>query len=85
MYRANPADGHGIVTLHDRCVTIPCPAFLAGVELNANDSMFGNDLDKHTGIQRGLSQQASPDGLPIRSLAAAVAVTSGDFTLSVAP
>ena len=82
VYRANPADGHGIVTLHDRCVTIPCPAFLAGVELNANDSMFGNDLDKHTGIQRGLSQQASPDGLPIRSLAVAVAATSGDFTLS---
>ena len=52
--------------------------------MDANDSMFGNDLDKHTGIQRGLSQQASPDSLPIRSLAVAVAVTSGDFTLSVA-
>ena len=45
VYRANPADGHGIVTLHDRCVTIPCPAFLAGVELNANEAMYSDGVD----------------------------------------
>ena len=31
VYRANPANGHGIVTLHDRYVTIPCPALMTGV------------------------------------------------------
>ena len=34
VYRANPASGHGIATLHDRCVAIPCPALMTGVEMN---------------------------------------------------
>ena len=45
VYRANPADGHGIVTLHDRCVTIPCPAFMTGVHLNANETMYSDSVD----------------------------------------
>ena len=41
VYRANPASGHGIVTLHDRYVTIPCPALMTGVYKNTIESMHG--------------------------------------------
>ena len=44
VYRANPASGHGIVTLHDRYVTIPCPAFMTGVYVITIESMHGVDL-----------------------------------------
>ena len=44
VYRANPASGHGIVTLHDRYVTIPCPALMTGVYKNTIESMHGVDL-----------------------------------------
>ena len=48
VYRANPASGHGIVTLHDRYVTIPCPALMTGVYKNTIESMHG--VDQHLGF-----------------------------------
>ena len=45
VYRANPASGHGIVTLHDRYVTIPCPALMTGVYKNTIESKHGVGLD----------------------------------------
>ena len=83
VYRANPADGHGIVTLHDRCVTIPCPAFMAGVDLNANETMYGDDLN--LGTLTHVHQVANQYGAtPIRSFPDEVAIFLHDHTSNAA-